>query len=182
MNKKGFANIILAVLIVALVGLAGYFLSGRSSSTSSPLPPVTNGTSTNWQSVDADYFTLSLPPGWKFNKLGGEDSYIGEFVGDGMRLKFDYGWYSNSLVEDSDPNYTVTYETIDGYQAKIVVPKVTGNGITGIYFDNLGSEGSQQTNFNIYGENFSPSQQETVLKIFRTLKIVKRSMTSSTSH
>ncbi len=174
MNQRGFANIVLIVLIVAVVGVAGYFILSNRSPVSGPTPPLTNETLTNWQFIDADSFTLYLPPDWKFNKLQGIDSYVGEFVGDETKLHFDFGWYSNSLAEDSDPNHTVTYETIDGHRAKIVVPKVTGNGITGVYFDKLGGGGPQQTRFNLYGENFTSAQQETVLKIFRTLKIVKQ--------
>ena len=173
MNQRGFANIVLIVLVVAVIGIAGYFILSNRSPVPGPTPPLTNETPTNWQFIDAGSFTLSLPPNWKFNKLQGIDSYVGEFVGDDAKLHFDFGWYSNSLAEDSDPNHIVTYETIDGYRAKIVVPKVTGNGITGVYFDKLGDEGPQQTRFNLYGENFTSSQQETALKIFRTLKIVK---------
>lgn len=202
MNQKGFANIALIVLVVVLAGVAGYFaLNNRpvepaptppvtneqptptstqptknepapTKPTQNNNPPVTNGTPTNWQFVDANSFTLSLPPGWKFNKLQGIDSYVGEFVGDGTKLGFDYGWYSNPLADDSDPNHTVTYETIDGYKAKIVVPKIAGNGTTGVYFADLGGE-IQKTRLQISGHNLSAVQQETALKIFRTLKFKK---------
>ena len=199
MNQKGFANIALIVLVVILAGVAGYFaLNNRSATppitneqptptpsqptknnepiptkpTQNNNPPVTNGTPTNWQFVDANSFTLSLPPSWKFNKLQGIDSYVGEFVGDGAKLGFDYGWYSNSLAEDNDPKHIVTYETIGGYRAKIVVPKVAGNGTTGVYFGDLGG-GVQKTRFEISGYNLTSSQQETALKIFRTLKFKK---------
>lgn len=184
MNQKGFANIVLVVLVVLLAGTVGYFVLNNRSATppidgqptptptkprSNNNPPVTNRTPTSWQFVDANSFMLSLPPGWKFNKLQGIDSYVGEFVGDGARLGFDFGWYSNSLAEDNDSNHIVTYETIDGYRAKIVIPRITGSGTTGVYFGNLGN----QNRFNLYGTNFSSSQQETALKIFRTLKIKK---------
>ncbi len=132
-------------------------------------PIVTNETPVNWQFIDANLFTLSLPSNWKFNKLQGTDSYVGEFVGDGIKLSFDFGWYSSRLAEDGDPNYVVTYETIGGYRAKIVEPKVVGSGITGIYFGDLGN----QNRFNLYGNDISSSQKETVLKIFRTIKFKK---------
>ena len=169
MNQKGFANIALIILAVVLAGVAGYFALNNRSATPTPTPPVTNGTPTNWQFIDANSFTLSLPPSWEFNKLQGIDSYVGEFVGDGAKLGFDYGWYSNSLAEDNDPNHTVTYETISGYRAKIVVPKVAGSGTTGVYFGDLGN----QNRFNLYGDNLTASQQESALKIFRTLKFKK---------
>jgi hypothetical protein len=198
-NQKGFANIALIVLVVVLAGAAGYFALNNRSAEPTPTPPVTNeqptptpsqptknepaptkptqnnnppvsnGAPTSWQFVDANSFTLSLPSNWKFNKLQGKDSYVGELVGDGAKLSFDFGWYSNSLAEDNDPDHVVTYETIGGYRAKIVVSKVTVNGTTGVYFDNLGN----QNRFNLYGSGFSASQQETALKIFRTIKFKK---------
>ncbi len=177
MNQKGFANIALIVLVVVLVGVAGYFALNNRSVEPTLTPPVTNeqptpianGTPANWQFVDANSFTLSLPPEWKFNKLQGKDSYVGEFLGDGARLFFDFGWYSGSLVDDNDPNHVATYETIGGQRAKIVVPKVTGNGTTGIYFGDLGN----QIRFSLFGRNLTPSHQETALSIFRTIKFKK---------
>lgn len=202
MNQKGLANIALVFLAAVLVGAAGYFALNNRTLTPAPTPPideqptptppqptknnapipskptpnnnppVTNETPTNWQFIDANSFTLSLPPGWNFNKLQGFDSYVGEFVGDGAKLSFDYGWYSDSLAEDNDPKHSVTYETIGSYRAKIVVPKVMGNGTTGVYFDDLGDK-IQKTKFNISGQSLNESQQETALKIFRTLKFKK---------
>jgi hypothetical protein len=142
-----------------------------SQSTSSTSPLVTDASLPNWQIVDAGTFMVSLPPGWKFNKLQGIDSYVGEFIGDGAKLEFDYGWYSNSLAEDNDPNHVVTYETIDGYRAKIVIPKVTGDGTVGVYFSDL--DGEQKTKLQLSGQNLGASQQEAALKMFHTLKFKK---------
>ena len=133
--------------------------------------PVTGTTPTDWQFIDAG-FTLSLPPEWKFNKLQGTDSYVGEFVGDGVNLGFDYGRYSSPLTKDNDPHHIVTYETIDGYKAKIVVPKVVGSGTTGVYFGDLGGggDGIEKIKLQVSGYNLTASQQEIALKIFHTLK------------
>ena len=114
------------------------------------------------ESIKEPGFTLSLPPGWKLGFIYPGDSYAGEFEGDNTRLRFDYGLYSNSLMQG---NQIVTYETIDGKKAKIVIPKTTGKGITGIYIDNIGG-----SRFNLIGDNLTASQQEIALKIFRTLR------------
>src|SRR3989344_1909065 len=166
MNQKRFVNIVLIVLVVVLAGVAVYFALNNRSATPTPSP---SPTPSGWQFIDANSFTLSLPPGWKFNKLQGIDSYVGEFVGDETKLSFDFGWYSNSLAEDKDPAHIVTYETIGSYKAKIVVPKVTGNGTVGVYFDDL----ENQNRFNLYGSDFTASQQETALEIFRTIRFKK---------
>jgi len=120
----------------------------------------------DWQPVDTGSFTLFLPPDWEFIKLQGIDSFVGEFVGGDTVLYFDYGWYSNPLAEDDDPDHNVTYEAIDGFNAKIVVPKIVGNGTTGVYFDNLGSSNK----LNIEGYDLSATNQDVSLKIFRTIK------------
>ena len=176
MNRKGFASIALIVLVVVLAGVAGYFALNNRSTIPTPTPSINeqpivtpSPTPTGWQFIDANSFTLSLPSEWKFNKLQGTDSYIGEFVGNGTRLFFDFGWYSSPGENDNDPNHIVTYETIGGYRAKIVIPKVTGNGTTGVYFGDLGG----QNRFSLSGSNLTTSQQETALKIFRTIKFKK---------
>lgn len=171
MNKRSFF-ILFGFLVLGAGCSSSQITSTPSQSVSEKNSQSTDSSLKSWQTIDADAFTLSLPPGWKFNKLQGIDSYIGEFVGDGARLEFDYGWYSNSLAEDSDPTYLVTYETIDGRRAKIVIPKVTGNGTVGVYFGDL--DGEQKTKFQISGQNLNASQREIVLKMFYTLKFKKQ--------
>lgn len=128
---------------------------------------LTDSALLDWQEIDAGRFTISLPLDWEFNKLQGIDSYVAEFVGDGATLTFDYGWYSSFLADEGDPNYIITYETIDSYRAKIVLPKVTGSGITGVYFEDLG--GDPKDTFQLSGNNLTAEQQETALRIFRTI-------------
>jgi hypothetical protein len=41
-----------------------------------------------WHKVDAGAFSLFAPLGWEFHQLMGVDSYVGEFLGDGVVLKF----------------------------------------------------------------------------------------------
>ena len=134
MHKKSLAKVTVAVFAAIIIGVIGYVIVNNR-----PVTPVTTSrTPENWQLVDANSFTISLPPSWKFNTLQGIDSYVAEFVGDGVTLNFDYGWYSNPLADESDSRYVVTYETIDGKKAKIVVPKDIGNGTTGVYFEDVG--------------------------------------------
>src|SRR5437660_23445 len=55
---------------------------------------------TSWHKLDAGAFSVLAPFGWKFHQLPGVDSYVGEFVGDGVVLKFDFGEHSNPLKEE----------------------------------------------------------------------------------
>jgi len=87
-------------------------------------------------------------------------------VGSDTVISFDYDWYSNPLLEDTDPNHDVTYETIDGFRAKIVVPKVMGSGTTGVHFESLGG----YDKLTLSTKDLSPIVQDIALKIFRTIE------------
>ena len=119
-----------------------------------------------WRKVDAGPFSLLAPPGWEFHQLDGSDSYIGEFVGNSIVLRFDYGGYSDPLKEERKAIYIVIHKSIDGHAAKIVNPRVPGHGITGVYFRNAGNASA----LTLFGKDLTPTQQELALKIFETLR------------
>ncbi len=112
-------------------------------------------------------FSLRLPPAWKVNELRGIDSYVGEVVGFGVRLIFDYGAYSPQLNYGNDPEapHSVFYDTIGGVEAKLVTPTGELGGITGAYFKNLG--GPKLT---LWGEDLTPAQQQVAFAIFRSIR------------
>jgi hypothetical protein len=121
---------------------------------------------TNWYKVDAGPFSILAPPGWGFHQLEGVDSYVGELVGDGVALTFDFGRYSNSLKEERKPVYVVIHKSIGGRRAKIVSPRTPGHGITGAYFRNVVDSNALA----LFGHDLTSTQQELVLKIFETLR------------
>lgn len=125
-----------------------------------------------WRSVDTGLFSVVLPPGWQYVPAQGIDSFVGSFAGDGVRLSFDYGWYSNSLAFDDDPTYRVHWESIGGREAKIVYPKA-GSGQTGIYFPDVGQTNGaldMPTRHNLVGEDLTAEQREIALQIFRSMR------------
>ncbi|MBA9079733.1 hypothetical protein [Rufibacter quisquiliarum] len=67
-----------------------------------------------------------------------------------------------------------SFEMIDGYQAKIVEPKVIGDGLTGVYFDSLGVGPMGKLMLQISGFNLSPKGNELFLKSIRTIRIKKK--------
>jgi len=74
-------------------------------------------------------------------------------------------------VNYSDYSKVITsFEKIDNYNAKIVVPKKHDNGLTGVYIDSLWVTGSGIDKFNLYGFNLSKNNQEEFLKVIKTLK------------
>jgi hypothetical protein len=64
----------------------------------------------------------------------------------------------------------VSWDTIDGYKAKIVYPRRSGIGTTGIYIDSISSYRGNANRFNLYGFHLSPSNEKKVLEAIKTLK------------
>lgn len=162
----------LVLLAATLISIEGVSAIGCSSAhvyspqlTQESLSPVPAPTS--WHKVDAGPFSILAPSGWEFHQLEGVDPYVGEFVGDGVVLKFDFGEYSNPLKEEKKPAYVVIHKSIGGRRAKIVSPRTPGHGITGMYFRNVGYSNSALT---LFGHDLTSTQQELVLKIFETLQ------------
>lgn len=162
-------GIALAVGIIG-VSVLGYVLNTEVPSESVPTV-MEESPKEGWMRVDVQDFSMALPPGWKYSPLQGIDSLVGEFTGAGVTLNFDYGWYSNSLVNDADPAYVVTYETIDGANAKIVVPRAVTNGTTGVYFEGLGT--NRLDRLQISGTGLTDAQQDLVLQMFRTIQFAE---------
>jgi hypothetical protein len=121
---------------------------------------------TGWQKVDAGPFSILAPSGWEFHQLAGVDSYVGEFVGHGLTLRFDFGGYSNPLKEEKKPAYLVVHKSIGGFRAKVVSPRTAGHGITGVYFRNVGLSDA----LCLFGQDLTSTQQELALKIFETIQ------------
>jgi hypothetical protein len=120
----------------------------------------------DWLKLEAGAFSIYAPAGWEFHKRQGIDSYVGEFAGNGVVLRFDFGRYSNPLDKEHGPTYIVTKEVVGGYRAKIVSPRTSGHGITGVYFRRV--TGSNR--LCLWGEDLTETQQELALQIFRTIR------------
>jgi hypothetical protein len=127
-----------------------------------PYPPA------GWHKLDTGAFSIYAPEGWSFRHVMSVDSYMGQFVGDGIALGFDVGWFTEHL-DDSQRGaaYLLTDESIGGLPAKLARPKTSGRGRTAVYFPKLrGSEGRLY----ISGQDLTAAQQELVLKIFHTIR------------
>jgi hypothetical protein len=109
---------------------------------------------------------------WEKVTLRGIDSRVGGIRIDAKdTVYFDMGRYSNNL---SGEGSQTTVEVIDGYEAKIVSPRNSANGITGVYIDSLFGESLNRTKFNLYGRDLSSGNQDEFLKAIRTLKFKRQ--------
>jgi len=76
----------------------------------------------------------------------------------------------NATVEERQGIYLdeyYRYDTIDGRQAKIMLPKVVGKGSTGIHFDSLNQKNEK---FTIVGNNLDETVREKLQKVFYTVE------------
>lgn len=121
--------------------------------------------------------TLSFDLGWYSNKLY---EYDQAFLDSNMIGSIDTNFIDlnavifvkNRMRVDPDKyrKNNVSWDTIDGRKAKIVYPRQSGIGTTGIYIDSLWVQGSDVDRFNLYGENLKPENEKKVLAALRTLK------------
>jgi hypothetical protein len=120
-----------------------------------------------WSTVDVSKFTISLPPGWAYKPKQGMDSFVGAFVGDNIELGFDYGQWTGDPSKQTNPTYIITSETVGGRSAKIIIPKISGQGEIGIYFGGLDSQGNA---LKLGGHDIPAILQERVLQIVRSVR------------
>lgn len=162
----------LVFLSVVLISIAVASANGCSSArTHAPRLTDKNLSSVtapgNWHKVDATAFSLFAPSGWEFHQLRGVDSYVGEFVGDGVALKFDFGGYSSGCFDEAkEPAYLITQETIGGFPAKVATPRTPSHGFTGIYFRRV----ARSTGLCLWGQDLTSAQQEIALRVFETIR------------
>ncbi len=125
---------------------------------------------------DQPGFSLRLPRGWELRETRPLDSYVGELVGDGVVLRFDYGRFSSSLdpAGKLETIYVLGYEDIGGYEAKLVIPLKASGGLTGVHFRAM--DGLRLT---VSGEDLTPEQQRTAFAIFRTIRSANRTADGS---
>lgn len=69
----------------------------------------------------------------------------------------------------------VLWDTIDGYTAKIVLPRQSIIGLTGVYIDSLWTRtrGADRDRFNLYGIDLKSHNREKLLQAIQTLRFEK---------
>ena len=127
---------------------------------------VNEQVTTNWFKLDAGPFSILAPSGWEFHQSQGVDSYVGEFVGDGVSLRFDFGRYSSELKEAKEPEHTIIHKSIGGFRAKMVSPRAAGHGVTGVYFKHVAGPNA----LCLWGQDLTEAQQNLVLRVFETVR------------
>jgi hypothetical protein len=72
--------------------------------------------SDGWKELDLGSFKISIPNEWNYNKVQGEDSFIGEINGPNVSIHFDFSnsGYANSLIP-TEQEYLKKEEWNKGY-------------------------------------------------------------------
>jgi len=125
--------------------------------------------------------TLDFDLGWYSDKLEETDPVILDSVMlsdmDTSSANFREIIFVKSRMSVDIDKYrknNVSWDTIDGRSAKIVYPRKTGIGTTGIYIDTVRVGRIGVDRFNLYGTNLSPDNETKVLAAIRTLKFSKK--------
>ena len=80
--------------------------------------------------------------------------------------------FPNFIDRDKIRKQNVNLDTINGYEAKLVYPRKTGRGITGVYFDSLYNENTiGRVRLNLYGTNLTSKNEQLLLNAIQTIKI-----------
>ena len=122
--------------------------------------------------------TLDFDLGWYSNPLTEPEPQI---IERSMLRNMDVLDTSQFIIVNSrkgvDPykykKNNISWDTIDGRKAKIIFPRQSGIGTTGIFIDSLWQSGSDVDRFNLYGDNLKPVNEKQFLQALKTLKFHK---------
>jgi hypothetical protein len=125
-----------------------------------------------------DTDTLDFDLGWYSNTLTESEPQIIERsmlrnVGVLDTSQFIIVDTRKSIDPDKYKKNNVSWDTIDGRKAKIIFPRQSGIGTTGIYIDSLWQAGSDIDRFNLYGDNLKQTNEKLFLQVLKTLKFHK---------
>lgn len=116
----------------------------------------------DWKTLDFEFFKLKTPQGWTEIKLKGIDSFVGGLTNGKDTLRFDYGMYSADIGYEDPKIHLFGQDTINGLIARIVIPKIPGDGFIRMYIPV-----NREDRFSISGRNIQDT--DTILKIFKSI-------------
>jgi hypothetical protein len=150
--------IVLILLVFTLFSLSCFKQSATSFEKVKKDSPITE-IPRDWQKIETDYFSFSIPPTMKNNNVKGFDSVVMQFENDEIKLDIEYGDYSadvisqlrdyegqkESIIIDGEKTELVTYDqnkpiyssnkTINAARSPSF-EKVKNNYVIGVNFPN----------------------------------------------
>ena len=127
--------------------------------------------------------TLFFDLGWYSNSLGEEKPYIIEndrvlIINEHKSTATNsfYEYYGRADTTDLEKflKNKISCQKIDNKNAKIVRPKRSGIGITGVYIDSLWVAGCGIDRFCLSGNNLKPKNERILLEALKTIKFFQK--------
>lgn len=128
-----------------------------------------------WSRVDTGRFSVALPPGWRYEPNQADDflSFVGRFVGDGMTVHFDYGWYWNSVPLDTSA-HDLRPERVDGRAATLYVPR-DSREVLALYIEHVDDMNSRlPIHLSLVGRDVPLDRQALVIQVMRSVVFPRR--------
>ncbi|WP_133259574.1 hypothetical protein [Pseudochryseolinea flava] len=119
------------------------------------------------QRLDLGDISIEVPRAWRYTPVLGISAGFLE-VQEGEKVSINYGPYCNNLHTDPS-THDINFALVDDKGAKIVRPKISGDGFTGIYFENIKNGNTTDFKLLIVGLNVSPDTEQSLLRAFKTL-------------
>jgi len=118
-------------------------------------------------------FTFKIPGDMSGVDAQGDGSIVGRFSSPVMELDYDYGAQAGPLGNDAQPEFKITFLTVDGREATIERFVDTAGSaalplVAAIHFEDTGS-GKGLT---MYTRCVDEDTQDLAVEIFRTIKFI----------
>lgn len=122
---------------------------------------------------DLGWYSNPLEEEYKFQVENGDVYLKNEEKSTQNSVFFEFYGKADTVDVEKFMVNKISWSTIDNRKAKIVQPRKTGKGMTGVYFDSLWTEGSGTDRFQMNGKNLHPDNERLLLKAFETIKFKK---------
>jgi hypothetical protein len=128
-----------------------------------------------WKTIDAEgKFSFDLPQSMNKKEVLPMDSFVQHYVGDGMLVIFDYGWFSDPLDRyESEPEYWREQKKVGGFDATLIGYKPDadwGKYHAGIAFRNITNDGIVPTHFTMSISYNNSEDKNTAIKILESIR------------
>ena len=144
-QRKGFANIVLIVLLVVLAGVVGYFVlvkkpeqithqpnsTNTTTPTKAPISPTSSTSDQKTYKNNKNFFSFSYPSKWSLSDLGNDNLLLKNEAGKAViqiaphlrNLDYDY---QNTLEKDIKSSFGGEYMGVQKTE-NIMLEKITDN-------------------------------------------------------
>lgn len=159
-----------------MIALAAYLAGGSATAAPSARVAVPSRAAqdpADWGRVDTGRFSVALPPGWRYDALQGEDSILGRFVGDGLTVHFDFGWFWNSVPSDTSA-HELRQERVDGRAATVYIPR-DPRQVLALYIEHVDDfDRWSPTHLSLVGLDVPLDRQALVIQVMRSVVFPRR--------